>query len=52
MSENVPERTSESDASAVPLRMRDEDEAIERRREPMPDDEPSVDEEPENQQTG
>ena len=52
MSENFPEGTSQSDPSAVPLPISDEDQAIEADREPTPDDEPTVDEEPENQQTG
>lgn len=52
MSENFPEGTSASDPSAVPPLTEDEKEEIARRREPMPDDEPSVEEEPENQQTG
>jgi hypothetical protein len=52
MGENFPEGTSQSDPSAVPPRNRDGDEAIEGRREPTPEDEPSIEEEPENQQTG
>jgi hypothetical protein len=52
MGENFPEGTSASDPSAVPPRNRDEDEAIEGSHEPTPDDEPTIDEEPENQQTG
>ena len=52
MGENFPEGTSASDPSAVPPRTHDEDEAIEGSGEPASDDEPTVDEEPESQQTG
>ena len=51
MGETFPEGTSQSDPSAVP-RISDEDELIEDKREQASDDEPTVEEEPENQQTG
>ena len=52
MGENFPEGTSASDPSSVPPLTRDEKAEIAGREEPTPDDEPSVEEEPENQQTG
>jgi len=51
MGETFPEGTSQSDPSIVPPRIRDEDELIEDNRE-QTSDEPIVEEEPENQQTG
>jgi hypothetical protein len=52
MGETFPEGTSQSDPSVVPPRIRDEDELIEDNREQTSDDEPTIEEEPENQRTG